>query len=177
MSRIAKSPVPVPQGVEVTLDDRRVTVKGARGELSTVLNELVNFHQDEGVVSLEPVDNSQEAWAQAGTARSVINNLVVGVTDGFQRKLILNGVGYRAQMQGNVLNLTLGLSHPVNYELPDGVEVEMPSNTEVVIKGSDKQLVGQVAAKVRGFRPPEPYKGKGIRYEDETLRLKEAKKK
>ncbi len=177
MSRIAKSPVQVPQGVEVTLDDRRVTVKGAKGELSVTLNELVNFHQDEGVVNLEPVDNSQEAWAQAGTARSIINNMVVGVTDGFQRKLILNGVGYRAQLQGNVLNLTLGLSHPVNYELPEGVEVEMPSNTEVVIKGTDKQLVGQVAANVRSFRPPEPYKGKGIRYEDETLRLKEAKKK
>jgi large subunit ribosomal protein L6 len=177
MSRIAKSPVEVPQGVEVTLDDRRVTVKGAKGELSMTLNELVNFEQNEGVVQLTPVDNSQEAWAQAGTARSVINNMVVGVTEGFQRKLILNGVGYRAQMQGNVLNLTLGLSHPVNYELPEGVEVEMPSNTEVVIKGTDKQLVGQVAAKVRGFRPPEPYKGKGIRFEDETLRLKEAKKK
>lgn len=177
MSRIAKSPVEVPQGVEITLDDRRVTVKGAKGELSMTLNELVNFEQNEGVVQLTPVDNSQEAWAQAGTARSVINNMVVGVTEGFQRKLILNGVGYRAQMQGNVLNLTLGLSHPVNYELPEGVEVEMPSNTEVVIKGTDKQLVGQVAAKVRGFRPPEPYKGKGIRFEDETLRLKEAKKK
>lgn len=177
MSRIAKSPVEVPQGVELTLDDRRVTVKGAKGELSMTLNELVNFHQDEGVVNLKPVDDSQEAWAQAGTARSVINNMVVGVTEGFQRKLILNGVGYRAQMQGNVLNLTLGLSHPVNYELPEGVEVEMPSNTEVVIKGTDKQLVGQVAANVRSFRPPEPYKGKGIRYEDETLRLKEAKKK
>ena len=177
MSRIAKSPVEVPQGVEITLDDRRVTVKGAKGELSMTLNELVKFEQNEGVVELTPVDNSQEAWAQAGTARSVINNMVVGVTEGFQRKLILNGVGYRAQMQGNVLNLTLGLSHPVNYELPEGVEVEMPSNTEVVIKGTDKQLVGQVAAKVRGFRPPEPYKGKGIRFEDETLRLKEAKKK
>ncbi len=177
MSRIAKSPVEVPQGVELTLDDRRVTVKGAKGELSMTLNELVNFQQEEGVVNLIPVDNSQEAWAQAGTARSVINNMVVGVTEGFQRKLILNGVGYRAQMQDNVLNLTLGLSHPVNYELPEGVEVEMPSNTEVVIKGTDKQLVGQVAAKVRGFRPPEPYKGKGIRFEDETLRLKEAKKK
>ena len=177
MSRIAKSPVEVPQGVELTLNGRRVTVKGAKGELSTTLNELVNFEQDEGVVNLTPVDNSQEAWAQAGTARSIINNMVVGVTEGFQRKLILNGVGYRAQMEGNVLNLTLGLSHPVNYELPEGVEVEMPSNTEVVIKGTDKQLVGQVAAKVRGFRPPEPYKGKGIRFEDETLRLKEAKKK
>lgn len=177
MSRIAKSPVPIPEGVELTLDDRRVTVQGAKGELSMTLNQWVDFRQDEGEVNLEPKDNSQEAWAQAGTARSVINNMVVGVTEGFQRKLILNGVGYRAQIDGNVLNLTLGLSHPVNYELPEGVEVEMPSNTEVVIKGTDKQLVGQVAANVRGFRPPEPYKGKGIRYEDETLRLKEAKKK
>ncbi len=177
MSRIAKSPVQIPEGVELRLDDRRVTVQGAMGELTTTLNELVNFQQDEGEVNLKPVDNSQEAWAQAGTARSVINNMVVGVTEGFQRKLILNGVGYRAQIDGNVLNLTLGLSHPVNYELPEGVEVEMPSNTEVVIKGTDKQLVGQVAANVRGFRPPEPYKGKGIRYEDEVLRLKEAKKK
>jgi large subunit ribosomal protein L6 len=177
MSRIAKSPVPIPEGVELTLDDRRVTVQGAKGELSMTLNQWVDFRQDEGEVNLAPKDNSQEAWAQAGTARSVINNMVVGVTEGFQRKLILNGVGYRAQIDGNVLNLTLGLSHPVNYELPEGVEVEMPSNTEVVIKGTDKQLVGQVAANVRGFRPPEPYKGKGIRYEDEALRLKEAKKK
>lgn len=177
MSRIAKSPVQVPEGVELTLNDRKVTVEGAKGELSMTLNQWVDFRQDEGVVNLEPRDNSQEAWAQAGTARSVINNMVVGVTEGFQRKLILNGVGYRAQIDGNVLNLTLGLSHPVNYELPEGVEVEMPSNTEVVIKGTDKQLVGQVAANVRGFRPPEPYKGKGIRHEDEVLRLKEAKKK
>lgn len=177
MSRIAKSPVQVPQGVEVSFDDRRVTVKGAKGELSTTLNHLVNFHQEDDVISLEPAEDSQEAWAQTGTARSIINNLVIGVSQGFQRKLILNGVGYRAQAQGNVLNLTLGLSHPVNYELPEGIEVELPSNTEVILKGTDKQLVGQVAAKVRGFRPPEPYKGKGIRYEDERLRLKEAKKK
>jgi large subunit ribosomal protein L6 len=167
----------VPQGVEVKLDGRRVTVKGAKGELGVDLHELVEFSQDDDQVSVQPREDSQEAWAQAGTARSLINNLVTGVSEGFQRKLILNGVGYRAQAQGKTLNLTLGLSHPVNFELPEGVEVECPSNTEVVIKGVNKQLVGQVAAKVRGFRPPEPYKGKGIRYEDEQLRLKEAKKK
>lgn len=177
MSRIAKSPVQLPKGVEVKLEDRRVTVKGGNGELAMDTHELVEVAQEDGVVNIKPREDSQRAWALAGTTRALINNMVTGVSDGFQRKLVLNGVGYRAQAQGKVLNLTLGFSHPVNYQLPEGVTVETPSNTEVVIKGVDKQLVGQVAANVRGFRPPEPYKGKGIRYDDETVRRKEAKKK
>lgn len=177
MSRIAKSPVQLPKGVEVKLEDRRVTVKGGNGELAMDTHELVEVAQEDGVVNIKPREDSPRAWALAGTTRALINNMVTGVSDGFQRKLVLNGVGYRAQAQGKVLNLTLGFSHPVNYQLPEGVTVETPSNTEVVIKGVDKQLVGQVAANVRGFRPPEPYKGKGIRYDDETVRRKEAKKK
>lgn len=177
MSRIAKSPVQLPQGVEVKLDGQRVTVKGKQGELSHTVHDLVEVGQEESVVNVKPREESQQAWALAGTTRALINNMVTGVAEGFERRLRLNGVGYRAQAQGKVLNLTLGFSHPVNYELPDGVTVETPSNTEVVVKGADKQLVGQVAANVRSFRPPEPYKGKGIRYEDEQVRRKEAKKK
>jgi large subunit ribosomal protein L6 len=177
MSRIAKSPVQLPKGVEVKIDGQAVAVKGGKGELSLNAHDLVEVAQEESELVVKPREESPEAWSLAGTTRALLNNMVTGVSEGFERRLQLNGVGYRAQAQGKVLNLTLGFSHPVNYELPEGVTAETPSNTEVVIKGADKQLVGQVAANVRSFRPPEPYKGKGIRYADEQVRRKEAKKK
>lgn len=177
MSRIAKSPVKLPKGVEVKFDGQQVSVKGGNGSLEMTMHDLVEVSQAEDVLNVKPREESQDAWALAGTTRALLNNMVTGVSQGFERRLLLNGVGYRAQAQGKVLNLTLGYSHPVNYELPEGITVETPSNTEIVIKGVDKQLVGQVAANVRGFRPPEPYKGKGIRYADEQVRRKEAKKK
>jgi len=177
MSRVAKNPVNLPKGVEVKVDGQKVAVKGGKGSLEHEVHELVAVSLEEGVMSVKPHDDSQNAWALAGTTRALLNNMVTGVADGFERKLQLLGVGYRAQAQGKVLNLTLGFSHPVAYELPEGITVETPSQTEIVIKGIDKQLVGQVAANVRAFRPPEPYKGKGVRYADEQVRRKEAKKK
>ena len=177
MSRIAKSPLSVPKGVEITLDGQRVEVKGSKGSLEHEVHRLVEVRQEDGQLTVHPRNNSTEAWAQAGTARSLIGNMVLGVSEGFERKLQLNGVGYRAQAQGKVLNLTLGFSHPVNFELPEGVTVETPSQTEIVIRGMDKQVVGQVAANVRNLRPPEPYKGKGVKYAEEVVRRKEAKKK
>lgn len=178
MSRVAKDPVKLPQGVEVKLDGPRVTVKGSKGVLEHQVHELVKVSVEGGVVTFEPTsETAPNGWALAGTTRAVLQNMVTGVSDGFERKLELLGVGYRAQAQGKVLNLTLGFSHPVAYELPEGVTAETPSQSEVVIKGIDKQLVGQVAANVRAFRPPEPYKGKGVRYAGEQVRRKEAKKK
>jgi large subunit ribosomal protein L6 len=177
MSRVAKNPVNLPKGVEVKVDGQKVAVKGGKGSLEHEVHELVAVSLEEGVMSVKPHEDSQKAWALAGTTRALLNNMVTGVADGFERKLQLLGVGYRAQAQGKVLNLTLGFSHPVAYELPEGITVETPSQTEIVIKGIDKQLVGQVAANVRAFRPPEPYKGKGVRYADEYVRRKEAKKK
>ena len=177
MSRIAKSPITVPSGCDVKLDAQTVTAKGGKGELSLTVNELVQVSINESVVTVAPKEESKEAWAQSGTARSLINNLITGVSAGFERKLILNGVGYRAQAKGKTLNLTLGFSHPVDYELPEGVKAETPSQTEIVLTSNDKQLLGQVAANIRSFRPPEPYKGKGVRYADEYVRRKEAKKK
>lgn len=177
MSRVAKNPVSLPSGVEVKVDGRKVSVKGSKGNLEHEVHELVEVSVEAGVATVKPVEESQKAWALAGTTRALVKNMVTGVSEGYERKLLLNGVGYRAQAQGKTLNLTLGFSHPVAYQLPEGVTIETPSQTEIVIKGIDKQLVGQVAANVRAFRPPEPYKGKGVRYADEQVRRKEAKKK
>jgi large subunit ribosomal protein L6 len=177
MSRVAKQPVALPKGVEVTVNGVAVTVKGPKGALEMELNHEVELGQEEGTLTLKPRSGSRFAVAMAGTTRALLANMVRGVTDGFERKLELRGVGYRAQAQGNMLNLTLGFSHPVAYQVPEGVQVETPSQTEVVVRGSDKQKVGQVAAEIRRFRPPEPYKGKGVRYADERVVMKEAKKK
>ena len=177
MSRIAKSPISIPAGCQIKQEAQTITAKGAKGELSIELNSLVKANVDGDVVTVVPAEESKEGWAQAGTARSLINNLVTGVSAGFEKKLVLNGVGYRAQAKGKVLNLTLGFSHPVDYDLPEGIKAETPSQTEIVLTGIDKQFLGQVAANIRGFRPPEPYKGKGVRYADEYVRRKEAKKK
>ncbi|MDN3608893.1 50S ribosomal protein L6 [Vibrio ostreicida] len=177
MSRVAKAPVAIPAGVEVKLNGQEVTVKGAKGELSRVLNAAVVVAQEENNLTFGPRDGVANGWAQAGTARALVNNMVVGVTEGFTKKLTLKGVGYRAAMKGNAVGLTLGFSHPVEHELPAGIKAECPSQTEIVITGCDKQLVGQVAADIRSYREPEPYKGKGVRYADENVRTKEAKKK
>jgi large subunit ribosomal protein L6 len=177
MSRIAKAPIQLPQGVEFKQDGNVVTIKGGKGAVSLELNSEVELAHDDGVLKVAPRSGSRFSTAIAGTTRALLANMVVGVTDGFERKLELSGIGYRAQAQAGKLNLTLGFSHPVVYEVPKDVSVETPSQTEVVIKGTDKQRVGQVAAEIRRFRPPEPYKGKGVRYADERVVLKEAKKK
>ena len=177
MSRVAKNPVVIPKGVEFNVSGDTMKVKGPKGQLEQSLHPLVQMSQEEGSVQFSPKNGSKEANALAGTMRALANNMVVGVNDGFEKKLQLVGVGYRAQSKGKVLNLTLGFSHPVDYDVPEGVTVETPSQTEVVVKGADKQLVGQVAAEIRGYRPPEPYKGKGVRYADEVIVRKEAKKK
>jgi large subunit ribosomal protein L6 len=177
MSRVAKSPISLPAGVEVTLGTDTISVKGAKGQLSMPLNTSVRVAQADGALTFEPAGDATDGWAQAGTARAVANNLVVGVTEGFEKKLQLVGVGYRAQAQGRKLTLSLGFSHPVEYALPEGIDAETPTQTEIVIRGIDKQRVGQVSAEIRAFRPPEPYKGKGVRYADEHVRRKEAKKK
>lgn len=177
MSRIANNPVVVPTGVDIKLDAGQISAKGKNGELSLKLNPLVDVKQEDNTLTFAAAQKSKEAIAMSGTYRSLVNNLVVGVTEGFEKKLTLLGVGYRAKASGNKLDLTLGFSHPVVYELPKGVSVETPSQTEVVLKSADKQLLGQVAAEVRAFRPPEPYKGKGVRYADEYVKIKEAKKK
>ena len=177
MSRIAKEPVELPEGVEFKQDGNIVTLKGSNGELSLELNSEVELRQDENRLSLAPRSGSRFANAVSGTMRAILANMAQGVSQGFERRLELVGVGYRAQLQGKKLNLTLGFSHPVVYEAPEGVSVETLSQTEILIKGADKQQVGQVAAEIRRFRPPEPYKGKGVRYADERVVLKEAKKK
>ena len=177
MSRIAKKPVAVPASVEVTENGQQITVKGPRGSLQHSVHELVEIKREDGELSFSPRDESKAANALAGTTRALVSNLVTGVTDGFEKKLELVGVGYRAQAKGKVLNLTLGFSHPVAYEVPEGITVETPSQTEIILKGADKQRVGQTAAEIRAFRPPEPYKGKGVRYADEVVVRKEAKKK
>jgi len=177
MSRVAKAPVSIPAGVTVTLSGQDIKVKGPVGELSHVINGLVAVSQEENSLVTTVVVESKEAWAQAGTARAIMNNMVEGVSKGFEKKLLLNGVGYRAKAAGKSLNLSLGFSHPVDHTIPAGVTVETPSQTEVILKGADKQLVGQTAANIRAYRKPEPYKGKGIRYSDEHVRRKEAKKK
>ncbi len=177
MSRVANSPVNLPSGVELKIDGDRISVKGSKGKLELVANDLVEVKQEDGAVTFAAKDQSKASRAMSGTLRSLVNNMVVGVSEGFEKKLVLNGVGYRAKASGNTLNLTLGFSHPVDYALPEGVSAETPSQTEIVLKGIDKQQIGQVAAEIRAFRPPEPYKGKGVRYADEYVRRKEAKKK
>ncbi len=177
MSRIAKAPVVLPAGVEVKLVDSKIAIKGKQGTLELDIHQSVTISQDENVLTFAPNSADKKANAMAGTFRSLVNNMVTGVTVGFEKKLVLQGVGYRAKASGKTLNLTLGFSHPIDYALPEGIKAETPSQTEVVIKGIDKQQVGQVAAEIRGYRPPEPYKGKGVRYADENVRRKEAKKK
>jgi len=172
MSRVANNPVSLPSGVEVKQDGRDVTIKGGKGSLALSLVDGINVSQDDNVLTI--AYDSDKFKAMAGTTRALLNNMVLGVSAGWEK---LNGVGYRAKATGKTINLTLGLSHPVNYTLPEGVTVETPTQTEVVVKGFDKQAVGQAAAEIRSFRPPEPYKGKGIRYADEHVRRKEAKKK
>lgn len=177
MSRISDNPVLLPAGVEVQLNGSTVNVKGGRGELALELHKGVEVKHESGELRVSARDGSKSSRAMAGTMRSLLNNMVIGVSDGFEKRLAINGVGYRAQAQGRSLTLTLGFSHPVAYPVPEGIEVETPSNTEIVVKGIDKQLVGQVSAEIRAFRPPEPYKAKGVRYADESIRRKEAKKK
>ena len=177
MSRIAKAPVPVPKGVDVRLQDGRVEVKGTKGSLTLPLAAEVEVKSEDGVLTFAPRSPSRQARALAGTVRSLVKNMVTGVSVGFEKRLELQGVGYRAQAQGRRLNLQLGFSHPVDYALPEGIEVETESQTQIVVKGIDKQLVGQVSAEIRAFRPPEPYKGKGVRYLGEHVRRKEGKKK
>jgi large subunit ribosomal protein L6 len=175
MSRVANNPVDLPKGVEVKIDGSDLTVKGGKGTLQHSLVEGVQVSQDDNVLKI--AYDSDKFKAMAGTTRALINNMVKGVSEGWQKKLVLNGVGYRAKADANSVNLTVGLSHPVDYKLPKGITAETPTQTEVVVSGVDKQAVGQVAAEIRSFRPPEPYKGKGIRYADEYVRRKEAKKK
>jgi large subunit ribosomal protein L6 len=181
MSRIANKPVAIPQGVEVNQVDQVLTVKGGLGEMSLTVHPNVKLEIADGTIKFAPVEasniDSRKATALAGTMRSLTSNIVLGVSEGFTRKLELVGVGYRAAAQGKVLNLTLGFSHPVNYEVPEGITVETPSQTEIIVRGYDRQLLGQVCAEIRAYRPPEPYKGKGIRYSDEVVIRKEAKKK
>lgn len=177
MSRIAKNPVTIPAGVELKLNGNSVSVKGAKGTLSMDMHTAVSVTQEDGQVQVAARDGSKIARSMSGTARSLINNMVVGVSEGFSKTLVLQGVGYRAAAKGNVLSLTLGFSHPVEHQLPEGISAETPNQTTIVVTGSDKQKVGQVAAEIRGYRPPEPYKGKGVRYADEYVRRKEAKKK
>ena len=175
MSRVAKQAISIPAGVEVKLNGQNVEVKGPKGSTSLELHSTVSLKEEEGSLTVVPA--SVKDYAMAGTMRALTNNLIVGVTTGFQKKLELVGVGYRAKAQGNVLNLTLGFSHPVNHAIPEGITIETPSQTEVIVSGMDKAVVGQVAAEIRAYRPPEPYKGKGVRYAGEHIIRKEAKKK
>jgi len=177
MSRVAKSPVVIPQGVEVTLQAEKISVKGTGGTLSQSQNALVTVVNDNGKLTFVPANESREANAMSGTMRQLVNNMVVGVSKGFEKKLTLIGVGYKAAAQGAKLNLAVGYSHPVNIDMPAGITVATPAPTEIVIKGADRQRVGQIAAEIRAVRPPEPYKGKGIRYADEKITIKETKKK
>ena len=177
MSRVGKMPITVPQGVDVAIKDDQINVKGALGTLALTQNSLVTIKNDAGKLTFAPANESRQANAMSGTMRQLVNNMVTGVTKGFEKKLSLVGVGFKAQAQGAKLNLTVGYSHPVVMDMPAGIKVETPTPTEVVIKGSDRQRVGQIAAEVRAVRPPEPYKGKGIRYSDEKITIKETKKK
>jgi large subunit ribosomal protein L6 len=177
MSRIAKQPVEVPSGVEVNISGREISVKGPKGSLSITLHERVDVKNENNVLTFAPRDNAKSSMAVAGTMRSVVSNIVTGVSVGYEKKLLLVGVGYRVQLQGKKLSLALGFSHPVIYDVPEGVEIESASATEITVRGCNKQQVGQVCAEIRAFRPPEPYKGKGIKYADEQVIRKEAKKK
>ncbi len=177
MSRVANSPVTVPSGVDVAFNGQHLTVKGSKGALEFTVHDKVEVKQEDAVLTFAARDGAKQSRALAGTTRALVNNMVAGVSVGFEKKLQLLGVGYRAKAAGNTLNLTLGFSHPVDYTIPEGVSVETPTQTEIVLKSADKQLLGKVAAEVRAFRPPEPYKGKGVRYADERVLRKEAKKK
>jgi len=177
MARAEKNPVEIPSGVDVSISGQDITVKGSKGTLAQTIHGTVDVSKEDNLVRFKPRGKDKNAQAQTGTARALIRNMIVGVSDGFEKKLNLIGVGYRAQAQGNKLNLSLGFSHPIDYQMPEGISVETPSQTEIVIKGINKQVVGQVAAEIRAFRPPEPYKGKGVRYSDEHVVRKEAKKK
>ncbi|MCH9643324.1 MAG: 50S ribosomal protein L6 [Gammaproteobacteria bacterium] len=177
VSRVAKNPIDVPSGVEVKLSGQTVSIKGKNGELHQDVHPAVRALVEENQIKVAPVDEARESNALAGTMRALLNNMVKGVSEGFEKKLVMIGVGYRAKAQGKVLNLNVGFSHPVDVAMPEGVNVETPSNTEIVLKGANKQLVAQIAANIRDIRPPEPYKGKGIRYEGEHISLKEGKKK
>ncbi len=177
MSRVANNPVALPAGVEINLNGQALVVKGSKGSLNLDIDSSVEMKQEDNQLVFAARDGAKHSRAMSGTVRALVNNMVTGVSQGFEKKLELQGVGYRAKVSGKVVNLTLGFSHPIDYQLPEGVTAETPSQTEVVLKGVDKQLVGQVAAEIRAFRPPEPYKGKGVRYADEYVRRKEAKKK
>jgi large subunit ribosomal protein L6 len=178
MSRIAKAPISLPKGVEIKTEGESITVKGGKGSMKLDLHQDVLLSVEDQVLNVAPAnDSDKNAWAMAGTFRALISNMVKGVSEGWSKKLQLVGVGYRAQAKGKVLNLNLGFSHPVDYPVPEGITVETPSQTEIVVSGYDKQQVGQVAAEIRAYRPPEPYKGKGVRYADEQIIRKEAKKK
>ena len=177
MSRVAKAPVAIPAGVTVTLSGQDIKVKGPVGELSRTVHSFVAISQEENNIITSIACDHKNAWAQAGTARALINNMIEGVSKGFEKKLVLQGVGYRAKAAGKSLDLSLGFSHPIKHTIPEGITVETPSQTEITLKGADKQVVGQTAADIRAYRKPEPYKGKGIRYSDEVVRRKEAKKK
>lgn len=177
MSRIAKKPVELPSGVDLKVDGQTISAKGPKGELMMNVHASVNVEHKDNVLSFKPLSEDQAAVAMTGTMRSLANNIVLGVSAGFEKRLNLVGVGYRAQAKGKVLNLSLGFSHPVDYEVPEGITVETPSQTEIVVSGCDKQKVGQVSAEIRAYRPPEPYKGKGVKYADEHIIRKEAKKK
>lgn len=177
MSRIANYPIPLPSGVEIKLDGQRIDVKGGKGAQALAVHPDVQVIQEDGELKVSARKETPEANALSGTTRALLANIVKGVSTGWEKRLLINGVGYRAQAQGKKLNLQLGFSHPVEYQVPEGIDVQTPSPTEIVVSGSDKQLVGQVAANIRRYRPPEPYKGKGVRYSDERIRRKEAKKK
>jgi large subunit ribosomal protein L6 len=176
MSRVAKNPIEIIDGVTVNVNDGSIDVKGKVGELKFDLPETVSLDITDNVITVKYDENNQQSVALAGTTRALVNNMIIGVSQGFEKKLELKGVGYRAKASGKLLELTLGFSHPVKYKLPDEVQVETPSQTEVVLKSHNKQILGQAAAEIRAFRPPEPYKGKGVRYSDENVRRKEAKK-
>ena len=176
MSRVAKNPIIIPDGVNISVDDKNVTIKGSKGELYFLLSLSISLNINDNAITVSYDESNQKSVALAGTTRSIINNMIIGVSVGFEKKLELIGVGYRAKASGKLLELTLGFSHPVKYQLPDDVQVETPSQTEVVLKSHNKQILGQVAAEIRAFRPPEPYKGKGVRYADEQVKRKEAKK-
>ena len=176
MSRVAKNPITIPDTASVTVDNNIVKVKGTKGELEFNMHSLVSLEINENVITVNYDEENQQSIALAGTTRSIVNNMVIGVTEGFEKKLELIGVGYSAKASGKLLELTLGFTHPIKYQLPDEVEVETPSQTEVVLKSYNKQILGQAAAEIRAFRPPEPYKGKGVRYSDEQVKRKEAKK-
>jgi len=177
MSRVGKIPVSIPKGVEITLQDQHLTVKGGQGSLQHTIHPEVELKIENNEISFVPRQATQLSDALSGTTRALVNNMVKGVTEGFAKKLLLVGVGYRAQVQGSSLSLTLGFSHPVNFPIPEGIKIECPTQTEIVVKGIDRQKVGQVAANIREFRPPEPYKGKGVKYSDEVIEIKETKKK